>query len=264
MTGAAVGAITAGIQWQAIQHGLCGDRDLPFGVDQFMEVAVTIGAVFGGIVGGLPPSLAMVVMTAASGAGLLAAGLDIAVNGLNACNLINLIMSFIGVGGSTSQVTLPWMGVSITLQGNALAGQMVTSVTIPNVAAGSLGLQGLMFSEATGDGNGGGDDSDDSNDGSNPPPDVQENLRERMLDAVIQEFKNWRDFEYSAEAWEEFIDFEGPKKVANPDPRLSIPSHQQQRYQVAVNDMFEGRVEISVNYDPINDIFGTIKRASGR
>jgi RHS repeat-associated protein len=59
------------------------------------------------------------------------------------------------------------------------------------------------------------------------------------------------------------LKFEGPKKLANPDPLLG-KSTAGERFQVTVENAFGEIFEFSVNYDPVSQIFGTIKRASGK
>lgn len=59
------------------------------------------------------------------------------------------------------------------------------------------------------------------------------------------------------------VKFERPRQLGNPDPLLG-KSTAGQRFQVTVENAFGEQFDSSVNYDPIGQIFGIIKRASGK
>jgi len=83
----------------------------------------------------------------------------------------------------------------------------------------------------------------------------------RLTQEVISEMSIRPGGEY-AETWE-FVDLEGPHALAQEDPLLLNSPHAR-RYQARFRD-FTGKIEeISVNYDPDTDRFGTIKPASGK
>jgi uncharacterized membrane protein YgcG len=172
------------------------------------------------------------------------------------------------VGGGAGE-TPPYEGppptgfVLATTRGGVLVRVAVN--TISEETAAQLGVQAsglVLMSQGSGSGGSGSGSSGSGGSGSGSSGSGGSgNFSERLTQEVIDEMNLSRGGEY-AETWE-LVNLEGPHAMATEDPAL-LNAPNAVRYQATFRD-FTGKIEeISVNYDPATNRFGTIKRASGK